>query len=279
VAAIFGLLAWQRRAHNKRRVRVALHHVDLCNRLATLLLHAHLLRRLLPLRGLRLSHLLCWLLPLCGLGLLHLLHRLLPLHDELPHGGLLHRHLHVLPPLELLCWLLPLCGLGLLHLLHRLLPLHDELPHGGLLHRHLHVLPPMELLLLLLAILEATATTAISATTTAVASIAPAEVLVIVLSPERTTASLVSPVTTGVAACVVWAANRLATATFTTTCTESTLLLRLRSLTPLPRLRSPSLSKLLLEQLILLLELSHQCSRLVRCAPLPWWCTYRINLL
>ena len=139
-------------------------------------------------------------------------------------------------------------------------------------------MPSIELLLLLLAILKAIATTAIATTTTAVASIAPAEVLVVVLSTERTTASLVPLVTTGVAACVVGAANRLATATFTTTCTESTLLLRLRSLTPLPCLRSPSLSKLLLEQLILLLELSHQCSCFVRCAPLPWWCTYRINL-
>ena len=116
-------------------------------------------------------------------------------------------------------------------------------------------MPSIELLLLLLAILKAIATTAIATTTTA--PIAPAKVLVVVLSPERTIASLVPPVATGVAARVVWAANRLATATFTTTCAESTLLLLLRSLPPLPWLRSPGLSKLLLEQLILLLQLSH----------------------
>jgi len=126
-----------------------------------------------------------------------------------------------------------------------------------LLHWHLHALPSIELLLLLLAILKAIATTAIATTTTAVASIAPAEVLVVVLSTERATASLVPPVTTGVAACVVGAANRLATATFPTTCAEPTLLLLLCSLTPLPSLRRSGLRKLLLEQLILLLQLSH----------------------
>ena len=216
MAAISRPLALQRRSHDERRVRVALHHVDLRGRLPTLLLHSHLLRRLLPLRGLRLPHLLRWLLPMHGL--------------RLPHG-----------------WLL--------HLLHWLMPLHDELPHGRLLHWHLHALPSIELLLLLLAILEAIATTAIATTTTA--SIAPAKVLVVVLSPEGTIASLVPHVATAVAACVVRAANRLATATFSTTCTESTLLLLRCSLTPLPRLRSPGLSKLLLEQLILLLQLSH----------------------